>query len=122
MNDALISPTAADGTVRLLLSICECGAFAFPPRSRCAACSGTNLTTIEAPATGTIYSWTTMPGTEPPAVVGVVKLENGVSVQGFVTAPRESMRIGLPVRSIAATIPGSDEPGYAFEPAEEVDL
>mgnify|MGYP003477279373 CR=1 FL=1 len=61
-----------------------------------------------------------MPGSEPPAVVAVVKFSNGVSVQGYVTAPREQMRIDMSVRSVAAPIPGSDEPGYAFEPTDEV--
>jgi uncharacterized OB-fold protein len=118
MNESLVSAPAADGSVRLLLSRCECGAVAFPPRSRCAACSGTNISIVEAPGTGTVFSWTTMPGTEPPRVVGMVKLSDGAVVQGYIAAPRESMRVDLPVRSVAAPIPGSEDAGYAFEPIE----
>ncbi|MDF1602240.1 zinc ribbon domain-containing protein [Nocardioides sp. YIM 152315] len=44
---------------RLVAQTCQsCGNVQQPPRPRCIACHGTDLTWRDAPATGTVHSWT----------------------------------------------------------------
>lgn len=115
-------PEGADGETHLLVSRCACGALAFPPRERCAACGNPVATVEEAPTNGIIFSWTTQPGSQPPRVVALVRLENGMVVQGFVDASVDSVTIDLPVRTIAVPFRPDDEESplsYAFAPAVE---
>lgn len=118
--EGIFTPHGADGLVHLLCSRCDCGALAFPQRERCAACSGTDLTVVEAPAEGVIYSWTTTAGGNPPLVVAQVRLANGLIVQGYVTAEPGAVHIDQAVRTCLVPADFSDdgEPlvSYAFEP------
>ena len=117
--EGLFTPRGADGRVHLLCSRCACGALAFPQRQRCAACSGTELTVVEAPAEGVIYSWTTAPGGNPPRVVAQVLLGNGLMVQGCVAAEPGAVQIDQAVRTclVPAGYGDDGEPlvSYAFE-------
>jgi len=119
--EGIFTPEGADGLTHLLTSRCACGAVAFPPRVRCAACSGTELTVTEAPNEGAIYSWTTGPG-ETPRVVAQVVFEGGLMVQGYVTAPPADVRIGQRVRTEAVPAGWADDGtpvlSYAFAPVE----
>jgi uncharacterized OB-fold protein len=112
----------SDGQPHLLLSSCDCGATAFPPRSRCQVCGKPVERTIEAPANGAVYSWTTQPGTKPPRVVALVKLDGGPTVQGFIDADAADVRIGQAVRTVVVPFPssaeGSEFSSYAFAPVE----
>jgi uncharacterized OB-fold protein len=118
--EGIFTPQGADGEVHLLCSRCVCGALAFPQRERCAACSSTELTVVEAPAEGIIYSWTTTPGGNPPRVVAQVRLANGLMVQGYVAAEPGAVRIDQAVRTclVPAGTGADGEPlvSYAFEP------
>lgn len=85
----------------LLVSRCrDCDAFAFPARKRCAACSGLALEVEEAPAEGSIYSWTVireLGGPRPdfqPYVIGQVDLAPGLRVQGMVDVAPDAVAIG----------------------------
>jgi uncharacterized OB-fold protein len=120
--EGVFTPRGADGLAHLLCSRCACGALAFPQRERCAACSGTDLTVVEAPAEGVIYSWTTTAGGDPPLVVAQVRLVNGLMVQGYVTVEPSAVHIDQAVRTCLVPADFSDdgEPllSYAFEPIQ----
>jgi uncharacterized OB-fold protein len=112
----VFEPVGSDGRTHLLVSRCPCGARRFPPRERCEACGQPISTMEEAAAAGTIYSWTTQPGTEPPRVVALVELDDGLRVQGFVEAAADEVGIGQRVRTV--TVPFAERSGefvsYAF--------
>ncbi|MGD9935508.1 MAG: Zn-ribbon domain-containing OB-fold protein [Dehalococcoidia bacterium] len=116
--EGMFVPVGSDGQAHLLISRCSCGAIAFPPRKRCAAC-GIPIETIEqAPTNGVIHTWTTQPGTQPPRVVALVKLDGGLTVQGFVDAPVDAVSIDQRVRTVAVPFDRAAESGalsYAFE-------
>lgn len=121
--DGVFVPEGRDGQVHLLVSRCSCGAVAFPARKRCAACGSPVAAIEEAPSTGVIHTWTTQPGTQPPRVVALVKLDSGITVQGFVEAPPGGVSIDQRVQTVAVPFDRADESGplsYAFKPLAEV--
>ena len=68
---------------KLLLNRCiACGTPHFPPRPFCPACGSRDVEVIEASGRGRLYSYVIShlpaPGYEPPYVVAVVELEEGV--------------------------------------------
>jgi uncharacterized protein len=112
---------------RLLGSRCDdagCGEVTFPPRPLCPDCWGPT-TTVELPATGTLYTFTTVhvPGghAQPPYTLGYADLGT-VRVLGQVVGGEP--RIGAPV-TVTAISAGPDGPVggpgivYAFEVARQ---
>jgi uncharacterized OB-fold protein len=125
--DGVLLPTAEDGRPRLLIAQCEaCEARFFPPRERCAACSGTDMSAAEAPTDGELYTWTVirelgrpMEGFVP-YVVGQVDLADDLRVTGIVQCDPDELEVGMKLR--VCLIPqGRDDEGelvgYGFEPA-----
>ncbi|NUP21748.1 MAG: hypothetical protein HOZ81_37915 [Streptomyces sp.] len=90
---------------RLLIQRCSgCGTLRHPWLPGCNACGGLDWDTVEAGGEGTVYSYVVMhhppfPAFDPPYVVGLVELAEGVRMIGNVVGvPYDKVRIGLPVR------------------------
>ncbi|MEO1679620.1 MAG: Zn-ribbon domain-containing OB-fold protein [Pseudomonadota bacterium] len=86
---------------KLLLQRCRaCNTTYFPPRPFCPACGSRDVEVIEASGRGTLYSYTIShlptPGYEPPFVVAVVMLEEGVKMlTNIVECPQEPEALTL---------------------------
>ncbi|MEM1375221.1 MAG: Zn-ribbon domain-containing OB-fold protein [Pseudomonadota bacterium] len=86
---------------RLLLQTCRsCGTTYFPPRPFCPECGSRDVEVIEATGRGTLYSYTIShlptPGYEPPFIVAVVLLEEGVKMlTNIVDCPQEPESLTL---------------------------
>lgn len=86
---------------RLLLQRCRaCNTIYFPPRPFCPACGSRDVEVIEASGRGTLYSYTIShlptPGYEPPFIVAVVMLEEGVKMlTNIVDCPQEPEALTL---------------------------
>ncbi|MEU9474227.1 bifunctional MaoC family dehydratase N-terminal/OB-fold nucleic acid binding domain-containing protein [Streptomyces sp. NPDC048191] len=90
---------------RLLIQRCtDCGTLRHPWLPGCNACGCPDWDTVEASGAGTVYSYVVMhhppfPAFDPPYVVGLVELAEGVRMVSNVTGvPYDKVRIGLPVR------------------------
>lgn len=82
-----------------------CGELAIPPKEFCATCQKREWQPVPLAGGGTIVSFTVIRvaprgrGGEVPYAVGVVKLEEGVSLLGrIVDIPFEALKADLPVR------------------------
>jgi uncharacterized OB-fold protein len=83
----------------------KCGALAIPPKEFCPACQERDWAAVPLAGVGSIASFTVIRvaprghGAEAPYAVGVIQLDEGVSLLGrIVDIPFESLRAGLPVR------------------------
>ena len=83
----------------------SCGELAIPPKELCPSCHERRWELVPLAGAGTIVSFTVIRvaprgrGGEVPYAVGVVKLEEGVSLLGrIVDIPFEALKAGLPVR------------------------
>jgi uncharacterized OB-fold protein len=125
--DDVLRVEGEDGRPHLLVSCCdECGARAFPARERCARCCGQSQSLREAPAEGTLYSYTVVRelGKQREGFVafalGQVDLADDVRVTGIILGSPESVGIGMRLRT--SLLPqGKDEAGnprvgYGFAP------
>jgi hypothetical protein len=99
-----------------------CGRLQHPPGPMCAGCHGLDLGYVRSRGRGTVYSFVyvhhpAVPPFEVPNLVVLVELEEGTRmVSNLVGAPREQVRIGLPVAVEFAEV----EPGRLlprFRPA-----
>lgn len=130
LREDVLAVAGSDGQPRLIVSRCQdCGAFAFPSRERCASCHRGDLGTEEAPAEGTLYSWTVVreigklrEGFTPYAV-GQVDLATGLRVMGVIAGAFDSLSIEMRLRTIllpqGEDEDGNDLVGYAFAPTGE---
>ena len=93
---------------RLTVQHCtDCGKLRLPPSAFCAVCQSSNLDWVEAPGTGTIYSFTiiTLPpfpeaAEHLPYVPAIIELDGmpGVRlISAIIGAALEDVRIGAPV-------------------------
>ncbi len=127
LDDVLHVEGEEDGRPRLVVSCCnDCGARAFPPRERCARCSGQSLGMQEAPAEGTLYTYTVVRelGKQREGFVayalGQIDLADDLRVMGIIMGNPESVEIGMRLRT--GLLPqGNDEEGnplvgYGFVP------
>ncbi len=96
-----------DGVARheLLIQRCtDCATLRFPWLPGCNSCGGEGWDTVAAAGSGTVFSYVVMhhppfPAFDPPYVVGLVELEEGVRVVAGLAGLRpEEVRIGMPVR------------------------
>jgi uncharacterized OB-fold protein len=105
-----------------------CGARFFDRRNACAACSGTDFTSVDLPTTGEVRTFTIVsfaaPGVPVPFVAAVVDC-GGTSVRGNVinTEPdAEHVHTGMKVRlatySLGTDDHGTEAIGFGFEPIE----
>jgi uncharacterized OB-fold protein len=83
----------------------RCGELAIPPKEYCAGCQQRDWQPVPLAGAGTLVSFTVIRvaprgrGGEVPYAVGVVRLEEGVSLLGrIVDIPFEALRAGLRVR------------------------
>lgn len=90
---------------KLLLQRClDCGEIYFPPRPFCPACGSRNIEIMEASGRGRLYSYTIShlptPGYEPPFIVAIVILEEGVKMlTNIVDCPQapEALELDMPL-------------------------
>lgn len=86
---------------KLLLQCCRaCNTHYFPPRPFCPACGSRDVEVVEATGRGRLYSYTIShiptPGYEPPFIVAVVMLEEGVKIlTNLVECPQEPEALTL---------------------------
>ena len=130
LREDVLAVAGSDGQPRLIVSRCQdCGTYAFPPRERCASCHRGDLGTEEAPAEGTLYSWTVVreigklrEGFTPYAV-GQVDLATGLRVMGVIAGAFDSLSVEMRLRTIllpqGEDEDGNDLVGYAFAPTGE---
>jgi uncharacterized OB-fold protein/acyl dehydratase len=82
----------------------ECGALRHPPGPMCPLCHAVARDHVRATGRGTVYSYVVhhhppVPGREPPFVVGLIELEEGVRMVGNVIGcPPADVHIGMPVQ------------------------
>jgi uncharacterized OB-fold protein/acyl dehydratase len=82
----------------------ECGALRHPPGAMCPRCHAVAREHVTATGRGTVYSYVVhhhppVPGREPPFVVGLIELEEGVRMVGNVIGcPPADVHIGMPVQ------------------------
>jgi uncharacterized OB-fold protein len=97
-----------------------CGALAIPPRVSCAECHAATWARQPLGGDGEVASFTVIrvpPGrlaAEAPYAVVVVRMAEGVSLLGRLTAPLEAARVGLPVRLVAPAAPAAEPPVVTF--------
>jgi uncharacterized OB-fold protein len=128
--DDVLRVEGEDGRPHLLVSCCdECGTRAFPARERCARCCGQQQSLLEAPAEGTLYTYTVVRelGKQREGFVayalGQVDLANDLRVMGIILGNPESVEIGMRLRT--GLLPqGNDEEGnplvgYGFVPVAD---
>jgi uncharacterized protein len=101
---------AAAGELRVQrCGVCE--ALRHPPGPMCPRCGATDPSYVVASGRGEVYSYVVhhhppVPGREPPFVVAVVELEEGVRVLGELHTDLEPARIGMPVEVVFDRIDG----------------
>jgi uncharacterized OB-fold protein/acyl dehydratase len=80
-----------------------CGALRHPPGPMCPSCHSVARDHVKAAGRGAVYSYVVhhhppVPGREPPFVVGLIELEEGVRMVGNVVGcPPAAVHIGMPV-------------------------
>ena len=127
LEDVLRVEGEEDGLPHLMVSRCDdCGARAFPARERCARCSGLSLRLEEAPAEGTLHTYTVVRelGKQREGFVayalGQVDLADDLRVMGIIMGNPESVEIGM--RLSTGLLPqgkdeeGNPQVGYGFIP------
>ncbi len=128
--DDVLRVEGEDGRPHLLVSCCdECGARAFPARERCARCCGQKQSLREAPADGTLYSYTVVRELGKlregfvAYALGQVDLADDLRVMGIILGSPENVEIGMRLRT--NLLPqGNDEEGsplvgYGFAPVTD---
>lgn len=133
-----MTPTTVDDTLfasldppRLAGSKCgTCATVTFPVQSSCAKCTGSDMTRIELPDRGTLWTWTVqafepkLPYRVPesgftPYGLGYVDLGE-VIVESRLAGDSSGLEIGLPMRLVLLPVwpdgSGGDVVTYAFEP------
>ncbi|GAA4610401.1 hypothetical protein GCM10023195_42660 [Actinoallomurus liliacearum] len=84
----------------------ECGRLRHPPGPMCPACHATKRDHVTASGHGTLHSYVVhhhppVPGLDPPFVVALVDLEEGVRVVGnLLDCPLDQVRIGMPLELV----------------------
>ena len=90
----------------------HCHELAMPPKDRCDRCHVRAWDPVTLSGDGTIESFRIMPD----GLVGVVRLEEGVSLHGrIIDIPAENIAVGLPVRFRPLVTP--DVTSVGFGPA-----
>ena len=97
-----------EGTAAGELRVQRCGTceqLRHPPGPMCPRCGATDPSYVVASGRGEVYSYVVhhhppVPGREPPFVVALVELEEGVRVLGELHTDPERVRIGMPVEVV----------------------
>lgn len=97
----------------------HCGAASWPERAICFRCGSADLDHVAFSAHGQLLTYTTVwiprPGIAPPYTLGLVRLDDGVSVFAHLRALPAEARVPLAVRLILAPDEGAIPP-FWFEP------
>lgn len=110
---------------RLMGSKCkECNALFVPSRPVCLQCGSTNLEWIESKGEGSLETFTVIHVppvsllTKAPYVVGIVRLDEGVSIMGRIVDvdPTEPEKIKLGMRVKVVVIEENEKTVLAFKP------
>ena len=112
---------------RLEGQVCaSCGAVQFPCRTVCSSCGGKDLERRALSGRGTVHSYSevaqTPDGFEPPHLMALVRLEEGVTVAAQLTdVDPDDVEIGMPVEMVTRRIrdhgpQGLLVYGYKFRP------
>jgi uncharacterized OB-fold protein len=119
---------AAERDVLVAPRCSACGHWASPylfygaALPQCPACDEPALEWTETHGTGTVVSWTVLPGAAPVVdgadaqVSGIVELDEGPWLLAAIDVPVEQLVVGLPVR-VAFERPGDGDPVPVFRPA-----
>jgi hypothetical protein len=108
----------------LVVAVCgACGNHWLPPLAACPRCATRDVTFADAPAQGSLYSWTVVHlaadpvyRAETPYAVGLVTLDDGTRLYGrIVGVDRAALRDGLRLRVAVAR--DGEQPIWTFEPA-----
>jgi uncharacterized OB-fold protein len=122
-------PDTADGKPVLLGSRCpECGAYYFPKRHICIACSHEGLEEAELSGRGKVWTYTiagqTPPGSliEAPYALAVVELPEKVAIRSVLTdVDLDAVKVGMDVEiklvKMKEDDDGNDVVSYMFRPA-----
>jgi len=113
---------------RLQGQVCaSCGAIQFPCRMACNSCGGRELNSHLLSGRGTVHSYSevaqTPDGFEPPHLMALVRLEEGIVVAAQLTdVDPDDIEIGMPVEMVTRRIrdhgpQGLLVYGYKFRPA-----
>lgn len=94
---------------------CEsCGALSVPRKFICHACNANIIDQVLIPATGNLYSYTTLHVSATlatPYTLGYIDLESGVRVLGHIASPADRLGCDVPV---AAAESSASPTGWAF--------
>jgi uncharacterized OB-fold protein len=97
-----------------------CGEIAIPPKEFCANCGKRAWTPVRLSGEGTLASYTiirvapTRHAADAPYAVGVVKLEEGVSIFGrIVDIPFDKLAIGMPLRFHPVVVDAQTSIGFS---------
>ena len=110
---------------RLMGSKCqECNALFIPPRPVCLQCESTNLEWVESKGEGSLETFTVIHVPpislldKAPYVVGIVQLDEGVSIMGRIVDvdPNEPKKIEIDMRVKAVPIQENEKTVLAFKP------
>ncbi|WP_289849128.1 OB-fold domain-containing protein [Actinoallomurus spadix] len=98
-----------DGELRVQ-RCAECGRLRHPPGPMCPECHATKREHVTVSGRGTLHSYVVhhhppVPGFDPPFVVALVDLEEGVRMVGdLLGCPPDQVRIGMPVEAVLQKI------------------
>jgi len=124
----LVDYLVLDGEPHLVAQECSaCGARFFDRRNACAACGGTQFSTVDLPTEGVLKTFTIVsfaaPGVPVPFVAGIVDC-GGTSVRANVVNVEpdpEHVKLGMKVRlttfPVGTDSKGTEAIGFGFEPA-----
>lgn len=120
--------TEPDGSVRLIGTACgDCGQQVFPPTPVCPSCLSENVSDVDLPTEGTLYSWSTVhvapSNWHTPYIAGYVDLAPQVRVFAhIVDTDGADMAMDMPVQLVAAELgreaDGTPVVSYAFTPSK----
>ncbi len=98
-----------------------CGYIEYPLRDICRKCKSTSIEMITLPTNGTIYSYTVvrypLKGLEnPPYIIGLIELDNGVRLLSRISGDIDSVQIGKRVKLSEVTTELTDKmlPPFLF--------
>lgn len=92
---------------KLMASKCKkCGQFSFPPRADCIHCLSDEFEWVECSGKGGLHTYTIIHAAPTgfddiaPYILGVLDLDDGGRLMGWIDGPREEIKIGMRLRTV----------------------
>ena len=92
---------------KLMASKCKkCGQFSFPPRADCIHCLSGEFEWVECSGKGGLHTYTIIHAAPTgfddiaPYILGVLDLDDGGRLMGWIDVPREEIKIGMRLRTV----------------------